>query len=141
MVAPRVAGLYDLMLILDPSAPEGRHEEILGGVRQAIESEGTPVGEHDWGTRRLAFEIDHRGDGHYHLVQFEGEPALLERLDRTLKITDGVLRFRIIRLKPGSPPPPTPRPEASRRGEEGREDGPAPVAARAAADAPAREER
>ena len=139
MVAPRMAGLYDLMLILDPNAPDGRHEEILAGVRQSIEADGTLVGEHDWGTRHLAYEIDHRGDGRYHLVQFQGEPALLERLDRSLKIADGVLRFRVIRLKPGSPPPPTPRPETGRRGEEGREERWAPVAARAAADAPSRD--
>ena len=134
-----MAALYDLMLIVDPNAPGERQEEIVAGVRGAIESDGTLVGAHDWGTRRMAYEIDHRPDGHYHLFQFEGPPALLERLDRTLKITDGVLRFRVIRLKPGSPPPPTPRPEAPRRGEEGRrEEAPAQVAARAAADAPAR---
>jgi hypothetical protein len=48
---------------------------------------------------------------------------------------DGVLRFRIIRLKPGSPPPPTPR-DAPRPREE-REPSEGKVAARAAADAPA----
>ena len=135
-----MAGLYDLMLILDPEAPGERHEEIVAGVRQAIESDGALVGAHDWGTRRMAYEIDHRPEGHYHLFQFESGPELLERLHRTLKITDGVLRFRVIRLKPGSPPPPTPRPDSARRAEDGREQAPAHVAARAAADAPARGE-
>ena len=135
-IVPRaVAGLYDLMVILDPNAPDGRHEAILGDVRSMVESSGTPVGEHDWGMRRLAYEIDHRTDGAYHLFQFEGGNDLLERLDHMLKITDGVLRFRIIKLKAGSPPPPAPRQEAPRPREQARPGTSERVAARAAADA------
>lgn len=99
-----------------------------------IESDGVLVGSHDWGSRRLAYEIDHRRDAGYHLYQLEAERELLERLDHSLKIMDGVLRFRIIRLKPGSGPPPVPEREAPRRRDEGAE--PTVAAARAAADAP-----
>jgi small subunit ribosomal protein S6 len=146
MVTPAMAALYDLMLMLDPNVPDERHAEILQNVQTAIEADGSLVGAHDWGTRRMTFEIDHRPEAAYHLFQFEAEPKLLERLDHTLKITDGVLRFRIIRLKPGSPPPPPPRPVEAGRPERrderpGRRDD-APerdgerTAPRAAADAP-----
>ena len=126
--------LYDLMLMLDPNAADERHDEIVAEARSMIEQGGELVGSHDWGNRRLAYEIDHRRDAGYHLFQFEGPPELLERLDRSLKIADGVLRFRIIRLKPGSPPPPVPDRETPRRREEAE---PTVAAARAAADAPA----
>jgi small subunit ribosomal protein S6 len=129
------ARLYDLTLLLDPNVPDDRHREILDSVNKAIEGKGSLVGQHDWGMRRLAFEIDHRVDAAYHLFQFEGENELLEQLDTTLKITDGVLRHRIIKVKPGTPPPPTPRPE-SPRGARAPEDPAGAVAARAAADAP-----
>jgi small subunit ribosomal protein S6 len=132
MAAPR---LYDLTLLLDPNAPDDRHREILGNVNSAIEGKGKLVGQHDWGMRRLAFEMDHRADAAYHLFQFEGEKELLDQLDNTLKITDGVLRHRIIKVKPGTPPPPTPRPEPP-RGARAPEDAGGAVAARAAADAP-----
>ena len=130
-----MARLYDLTLLLDPEAPEERRNAILGNIQQAIEDGGTMVGIHDWGQRRMTFEIDHRPEAEYHLFQFEAnDNSLLERLDHNLKITDGVLRFRIIRLKPGSPPPPTPRPPEPRtREREPR--GAERVAARAAADA------
>ena len=135
--------LYDLMLLLDPNAPEERHSQILDQVKSMIEGNGTVVGIHDWGVRKLAYEMDHRGEAGYHLFQFEGESPLLEQLDHTLKITDGVLRFRIIRLKPGSPPPPAPRtdapPRPAREPREGRS-GETRVAARAAADASTDEE-
>jgi small subunit ribosomal protein S6 len=123
------------MLLLDPNVPDDRHREILGNVNSAIEGKGKLVGQHDWGMRRMAFEIDHRPDAAYHLFQFEAEADLLDQLHTTLKITDGVLRHRIIKVKPGTPAPPTPRPEAPRAAREP-EDGGGTVAARAAADAP-----
>ena len=127
-----VPRLYDLMLMLDPNAPEERQNEVIRNVESMIEADATLVGKHDWGVRRLAYEIDHRPDGAYHLFQFETDKnELLERLDHSLKIADGVLRFRTIRLKPGSPPPPTPRPEAPRPRERTQD---ARVAPRAAAD-------
>ena len=105
--------LYDLMLMLDSNAPDERRTEIASNVQSSIERGGTLVGAHDWGMRRLAYEIDHRADAEYKLYQFEtpdGDHELLEQLDHTLKITDGVLRFRIIRIKPGQPAPPVPGP-------------------------------
>ena len=129
-----VAALYDLMLMLDPNATDERRAEILQEVQSMIEADGKLVGVHDWGSRRMAFEIDHRGEAAYHLFQLEASPELLQRLDRGLKIADGVLRFRTIRLKPGAPLPPRPRADSPR----GRDEtAGAPVAARAAADAPA----
>ena len=126
--------LYDLMLLLDSNAPEERQREMISEVEGMLNAGGTIVSAHDWGVRRITFEIDHRPEAAYHLYQFEGENDLLDRLNHSLKIMDGVLRFRIIRQGPGSPPvPPSPDPVPLRRDDEpdGR------VAARAAADAPA----
>ena len=120
------------MLLIDASAPEDRQSAIVAEVQGMLEKGGSIVGHHDWGSRRTTFEIDHRPEASYHLFQFEGENALLDRLNHSLKITDGVLRFRIIRQDSSSPPvPPKPEPMRPRRDEEpdGR------VAARAAADA------
>jgi small subunit ribosomal protein S6 len=127
-----VAGQYDLMLMLDPNAPEGRHDEILGDVENAIGAAGSLIGRHDWGLRRMTFEIDHRPEAQYFLYQFEGGNDLLDRLGHMLKITDGVLRHRIIKMKRGEGEPPTPKPEAARPREQR---GSERVAARAAADA------
>lgn len=126
-------GLYDLMLMLDPNAPEERQGQVLSSVESMIQTDGTLVGKHDWGIRRMSFEIDHRPEAAYHLFQFETEKnETLERIDHSLKIAEGVLRFRIIKVKPGTPEPPTPRQEAPRTRERPQE---TRVAARAAADA------
>src|SRR3954462_2403829 len=102
------------MLLLDPNAPEGRGEQILADVRTTIEGAGSMIGEHDWGVRKMSFEIRHVPEAHYELFQFEGDNELLERISHFLKIPDGVLRSRIIRAKAASPPPPTPRPPEPR---------------------------
>jgi small subunit ribosomal protein S6 len=102
------APLYDLMLLLDTSAPEEQRTKVLSDVESAISSAGSVVGTHDWGQRPLAYEIRHRGDAEYHLLQFHGPASLLEQLQRSLRIADGVLRFRIVKLAPGTPGPPDP---------------------------------
>ncbi len=103
--------LYDLVLMLDTAAEDARRAEILQGAQQAIAAGGTIVNEQDWGARAMAFEIDHKKDAEYHLLQFNGTPELLAQLDRTLRIADEVVRFRIIKLAPGTPDAPEQRAE------------------------------
>jgi small subunit ribosomal protein S6 len=101
--------IYDLMVLLATSAEDERRARILADVEQTIaDGSGTVELKQDWGVRRLAFEIDHTADADYHLLQFSGPPALVETLSYNLKITDGVLRHRIIKVTPGTPPPPEP---------------------------------
>jgi small subunit ribosomal protein S6 len=103
--------VYDLTVLLDAEAPSERRAEILAAVEGAISNGGEIVSKHDWGVRNLAYEIDHHKDAEYHLIQLTGPPELLDRLRTALKVTDGVLRHRLIRLPPGMPPPPSLRPE------------------------------
>jgi small subunit ribosomal protein S6 len=116
------------MLLLDASADDDRRAKILGDVEGAISSQGSLVGRHDWGLRPLAYEIRHATEAVYHLFQFDGPPELLEQLDRYLRITDGVTRFRIIKLRPGTPPAPEPRPEPRPESRPERPPEPAPAA-------------
>jgi hypothetical protein len=60
----------------------------------------------------MAFEINHEANAEYDLVQFHGPNSVLEQLQRTLRITDGVTRFRIIKLRAGVGDPPDLRQEA-----------------------------
>jgi small subunit ribosomal protein S6 len=134
-----VARLYDLMLLIDPTAPDERRAAAISEAESLINSGGEMVEQHDWGLRRMAYEIDHRPEAEYRLYQFRGENPLLERLNQRLRILDGVLRFRIIKVKPGQPTPPPPEQQSLRRRDD-REPQDTRVAARAAADAPLAED-
>lgn len=101
------APLYDLTLLLSTSGEDDDRARILSEVESAISSGGGSIERHDdWGTRPMTYRINHQSDAHYHLLQFTGPPALLETLSHNLSIADGVLRFRIIKLIPGTPPAP-----------------------------------
>jgi small subunit ribosomal protein S6 len=118
--------IYDLMVLLATSEEDDRRARILADVEQTIADNGGAVElKQDWGVRRLAFEIAHTPDAEYHLLQFSGPPALVETLSYNLKITDGVLRHRIIKVTPGTPPPPEPTPQGPAAAEDEAE----PVAA------------
>ena len=104
---------YEILLMLDPELPEERQTEIVTRARDAIERDGGSFDKHEpWGRRRLAYEIDHKGEGAYHLLTFAAEPATLEEISRVLKITDGVMRHMAVRRVQGaSTRPPEPAPE------------------------------
>jgi small subunit ribosomal protein S6 len=101
--------IYDLVLLLSTTVEDERRARILADVEQTIADGGGKVElKQAWGTRRMAFEIDHVADAEYHLLQFSGPPAVVETLSYDLKIADGVVRHRIIKVTPGTPPPPEP---------------------------------
>jgi small subunit ribosomal protein S6 len=118
---------YELVLMLDPEAAEEAREKVAGDVRQQIEGSGTLDRADVWGMRKLAYEIKLRNEADYRFYRFQGEPELLERLDHSLKITDGVLRFRIFKVDPeapANPPPSVERPAAVGDGRPDRDDRP-----------------
>lgn len=101
------APTYDLVVLLDPQAEEDARAKLLADARAAIEAQGELVRHDDWGTRTLAYPIDHKTVAEYHLLQFHaGKPELLGSLERSLRIADDILRFRIVKLEPGVPEAP-----------------------------------
>jgi small subunit ribosomal protein S6 len=104
---PIQARLYDLVLVISATADEERRAKIVADVEtQIVSSDGEIQRNDDWHTRALAYEIRHQQEGEYHLLQFTGSPALLDGLSHNLRIDDAVLRFRIIKVLPGTPPAP-----------------------------------
>ena len=119
---------YELVLLLDPEAEDERRDEITTGARGRIESGGQISAEATWGNRKLSFEIGGREEADYRFFRFQAPNEVLDDLDHSLKITDGVLRFRIYKVDPRSPviEPPPPAPLGQREGgkrEGGRREG------------------
>jgi small subunit ribosomal protein S6 len=102
------APLYDLTLMLSSDAEDEQRAKVLSDVETAIVAAGGSIERNDdWGRRPLAYEISHQADAEYHLLQFHAPGTLIEELSHTLRITDGVLRFRVIKVRPGTPPAPS----------------------------------
>jgi small subunit ribosomal protein S6 len=117
------APTYDLTLLLATEASDEQRAKILADVESAISNAGgTTTRNDDWGRRPMAYQIRHQPEADYHLLQFKAPPTLIEEFSHTLRITDGVLRFRVIKVRPGTPEAPS---------------SPPPVVAAAASPAPA----
>src|SRR3954454_21660731 len=114
--------------MLDPDAPDERRDQIATDARQRIEGKGELKTERAWGMRKLAYEIRQRTEADYRFFRFETESPLLDELNHNLKITDGVLRFRIFKVDPRSPliepPPPMALASSASRGPGGPRRGP-----------------
>jgi small subunit ribosomal protein S6 len=131
---------YELVLMLDPDAPDERRDQIADETRKRIESAGTLKHDASWGMRKMAYEIRQRTEADYRMFRFEGEGGVLDDLNHNLRIADGVLRFRIFKVDPSSPaivPPPAMGTSAGppQRGPR-RQDAPAPEAEAGAEAAP-----
>jgi small subunit ribosomal protein S6 len=108
------APLYDLVLLLDPQAEEPVRAKIVADAGEAIAAKGELVNRDEWGERQLAYPINHSATAEYHLLQFHANTVeLIAELGRTLRITDGVIRFRITKLQPGTPSAPDMAPGAA----------------------------
>lgn len=94
---------YELILLLDPTVGAEDRDALANNAKGRIENGGELTNETPWGLRKMAFEIDKHGEADYRYYRFRGEKSLLDELDHNLKITDGVLRFRIFKVDPESP--------------------------------------
>jgi small subunit ribosomal protein S6 len=89
------------MLLLDAELTEERQNEILARIRELVEKRGGSWQSDDaWGRRKLAFEIDKKGEAFYYLLLFDSDAETLDELTRVLKITDSVLRHMAVRRIP-----------------------------------------
>ncbi len=105
------APLYDLVLLLAPDAEDSTRSKILSDVEASITGAGGSVERNDnWGRRPMAYEIRHQPEAEYHLLQFRAPGSLIEDLSHTLRITDGVVRHRVIKVRPGTPDAPSSAP-------------------------------
>jgi small subunit ribosomal protein S6 len=99
--------LYDLVLLLSMNSEEDARAKVLAAVETEITGAGGTISRNQsWGRRPTAYQIRHEAEAEFHLLQFTGPTSLLESLSHSLHIADEVLRFRIIKVLPGTPEAP-----------------------------------
>ena len=90
---------YEVMVIVDAGLDEGVIRATVDRATELLASKGAELGRVDrWGKRRFAYELDHRWEGYYVLIQVSAEPAAMAELDRMLSLADEVVRHKVIRL-------------------------------------------
>lgn len=91
---------YELMVILDPEIDERTVAPSLDKFLNVIRNDGGTIDNTDiWGRRRLAYEINKKSEGIYAVVNFTAEPATANELDRQLKLSEAVMRTKVLRAE------------------------------------------
>ncbi len=91
---------YELMLVLRPDAPDERAQAVIERTtRQIVATGGQLVKVAPWGRRRLAYPIDRNREGQYHILVFEAPATTIAEIERSLLITEEVLRHLVVRIE------------------------------------------
>ena len=89
---------YEVMIIFDVGLEESDVRLRLDRIAELVKAGGgTPGAVTHWGRRTFAYEMRHKTEGYYVLVEAVAEPATLAEVDRMLALEDAVLRHKVIR--------------------------------------------
>jgi len=90
---------YELMFIVDPNAGDEDVVKLSEGVQKIITGQGGSITKTEMmGKRKLAYEINHRKDGTYVLLEVEGSGAEIAEVERRMRVNDQILRYMTVRV-------------------------------------------
>jgi small subunit ribosomal protein S6 len=90
---------YEVIFIVDPAAGDEEVMRLSEGVQKIITGQGGSIVKTEMmGKRQLAYEINHKKDGTYVLLEVEGSGAEIAEVERRMRVNDQVLRYMTIRV-------------------------------------------
>ena len=89
---------YELLYIIDNGLTDEAKEALINKINAVVtDNGGTVDGIDKWGARKLAYAINYKTEGYYVLVNFSAPATLPDEVERVLRITDGVMRFMVVK--------------------------------------------
>ena len=89
---------YEVMVILDPDLEEKTIAPSLDTFLNVVRADGGTVNQVDiWGRRRLAYEINHKAEGIYAVLDLTATVESVKELDRQLGLNEAVMRTKVMR--------------------------------------------
>lgn len=88
---------YESIFIVSALLEDEKIQEIITKVKNFVEESGQLEKFDEWGKRRLAYEIEDQKEGYYTLMHFTAESEFPAELERIYKITEGVIKYIILR--------------------------------------------
>lgn len=90
---------YEVMAIFEATTEPSVIQSELDRALEIIRTNGGNPGAIDrWGKRPFAYEVNHKREGYYAVVEFSGEPETVAALDRMLGLADVVVRHKVVRM-------------------------------------------
>ncbi len=90
---------YEVIFIVNPDAADDEVMQLSEGVQKIITGQGGSITKTEMmGKRQLAYEINHKRNGTYVLLEVEGSGAEIAEVERRMRVNDQVLRYMTIRV-------------------------------------------
>jgi small subunit ribosomal protein S6 len=90
---------YEIVFIIDPDAEDAEVMRLTEAIQKIITDQGGSITKTEMmGKRRLAYEINHKRDGVYVLLEVDGSGAEIAELERRMRVNDRILRYMTVRV-------------------------------------------
>ena len=90
---------YETVFILTPVLSDDQMKETVEKFKKVLTDNGGNIeNEENWGLRKLAYPIENKNTGFYTLIEFEGEPTIVDKLEIAFRRDEKVIRFLTFRL-------------------------------------------
>lgn len=90
---------YETLFILKPDVEEEKRNALIEKFKSIIESDGEIENVDEWGTKKLAYEINKIREGYYVLINFKAGTDLPKELERNFRISDDIVRYIVVNLE------------------------------------------
>ena len=91
--------IYEVVFIINPEAGEDEVMRLSESMQKIITSQGGTITKTEMmGRRQLAYEINHKKDGTYVLLEVEGSGAEIAEVERRMRVNDQILRYMTVRV-------------------------------------------
>lgn len=89
---------YELVLIFKPELSEEDRNTVFSRIQQVIDENGKLEEVHDWGKRKLAYEINYIKEGYYYIVNFDLDSQFVREIERRCRLFDQIIRYMVVRV-------------------------------------------
>ena len=90
---------YETVFIMTPVLSDEQMKEAVSTFQKFLKDKGAEiVFEDHWGLRKLAYPIQKKSTGFYHLIEFKAEPALIAEMELEMKRDERIMRFLTVSL-------------------------------------------
>ena len=90
---------YETVFILNPVLSDEQIKETVKKYEDFLVSKGAEmVAKEDWGLRKLAYPIQHKKSGFYHLFEFKASGEAIEPLELEFRRDERMMRYLTVKL-------------------------------------------
>jgi len=90
---------YEVIVIFDSAADEASIDGTITRIKEFVVTKDGKTGQVEkWGRRRFAYELKHRWEGYYTLLEVTMDATVVADVDRMMTLSDDIIRHKIVRI-------------------------------------------